>query len=80
MSLSICFGTGNAGDGSETHLGFENGKTESLDYIFFVSPLGLILAVTVTRCTKVRYWPLQVTCHGPTQITFFPQQNILRPR
>ena len=78
MSLSICFDTGNEGDGSETHLGFESGKTESLDYFFW--PLGLILAVTVTRCAKVRYWPLQVTCHGPTQITFFSQHNFLRSR
>jgi len=31
VSLSTCFDTGNEGDGSVTHLSFQNGKAESLD-------------------------------------------------
>ena len=38
MPLSTCFDTGNEGDGSETHLSFENGKTESIDYFFMITP------------------------------------------
>jgi len=70
VSLSTCFDTGNEGDGSETHLNFEKGKTESLG-LFFIWPLGLVLVVTVTKCANVRYYPLQVTCHGLLRLPFF---------
>jgi hypothetical protein len=77
--FSTSFDTGNEGDYIETRLSFLKWQGR-VCWLFFIWSVGLILAMTATRCANMRYRPLQVTCHGPTHIVVFSQQGFLRSR